>query len=211
MMVDTGNSSSSIRPQIARRLGLSPTYAVETVTAAGTRRVGALQLDAVQVAGVTQNSVEVMLADGLPMGVDGVLGQSFLRHHDYLLDYGHQRIAFDSTAPEGGIRLALTQSEARPAVWAQVNGERRLLVLDSGTPLVVLFGRTPRIEHLSLVTAAGSVAAEQTFAVIQIGSRSRRMDAALVPGGALQPGLLPLNVFSWVYVSNREGYAAFAK
>ncbi len=147
MMVDTGNSSSTILPKVASALRVSPAYVVEVATAAGSHKLGAVCLDEVKVAEVTEKSVEVMVSSvGLP-NVDGVLGQSFLARHDYLLDYRHGRIVLDGGPPGAAFRMPLEITESRPAVRAQVDGRVRLLALDSGAPALVLFGvhSRPRI------------------------------------------------------------------
>jgi gag-polyprotein putative aspartyl protease len=138
MVVDTGNASSLVRPEVARRLRLTPAYAVERVTEAGTHLVPAAILDEVRTGSVSQPAVEVMI-DRVPLpGADGVLGQSWLIRHDYLLDYAARRLVLDAEAPRTGNRYGLRNVEGRPAIAAQVNGSRRELVLDSGAELMVL-------------------------------------------------------------------------
>src|SRR5512140_2494429 len=74
MMVDTGNSSSLIRPETARRLGLRPVYEVDQVTTAGVRRLPVAIVDRVTTGFLTERAVEAMIGDVRLEGVDGVLG-----------------------------------------------------------------------------------------------------------------------------------------
>ena len=53
MLVDTGNATSIVRPEVAWRLGLKPRYLVEQDSVAGTRRAPAAILDEVRAGGAT--------------------------------------------------------------------------------------------------------------------------------------------------------------
>src|SRR5437867_6059697 len=122
MLIDTGNASSLVRPSLARKLGLRHSGWLNQGTAAADRPVAAAWLDEVRVGNVIDKTVEVMIADIKFAGVDGVLGQSWLVRHDYLLDYRNRRMVIDGEAPEGGLRTALRSPDWRPAVVAEVNG-----------------------------------------------------------------------------------------
>ena len=210
MMLDTGAESSVMRTAVARRLGIRPAYAVEQVTAAGVRRTPATVLDEVKSGSVLENSVEFLIADGFPAGVDGVLGQSWLGTHDYLIDYRHRRLVLDEDPPDGGIRLGLRPVENRPAVQAAVDGHTTELVLDSGANMLVLFGFRAPASAL-MFTSNGSVLAGVGPAEVSFGGeRARVMNAARVDG-TKGGGLLPLAEFGSVYVSNRSGYVILVR
>ncbi len=85
MMVDTGNASSLIRPQVARKIGASAVYSVEQVTSGGVRRVPVVMVDHLTVGPVNDRQIEAMIGAVAMDGTDGVLGQSWLARHDYLL------------------------------------------------------------------------------------------------------------------------------
>jgi predicted aspartyl protease len=87
MLIDPGNASSTVRPEIARRLNLKAAYAVDQASVGGVRRVAVAILDEVRAGSVSDRSVEAMIGDVFQADVDGVLGQSWLVRHDYLLDY----------------------------------------------------------------------------------------------------------------------------
>ena len=139
MLIDTGNASSIVRPQIARRLNLKPAYSVDRASVAGVRRVPVAILDEVRAGSVSDRSVEAIIGDVFQSGVDGVLGQSWLVRHDYLLDYRNRRIGLDGPAPASGISVPLLSEDGRPVVVASVEGNPRELVVDSGASAVVLY------------------------------------------------------------------------
>jgi hypothetical protein len=209
MMIDTGNSSSIVRPAVAHSLALHPDYAVQVETAAGEKRIVAAILDEVRIGLLRDNAVEAMIMDLRIPGVDGVLGQSWLIRHDYLLDYRLRRLVVDLAAPPAGIRAALRSTGGRPLVSAEVNGRPQELVVDSGTSNLVLFGQMFSTGPLTAVTNVGSVQARSGSARVGIAERYHmRLKAAWIDGPA-QPGLLPAGAFQSVYISNRAGIVVF--
>jgi hypothetical protein len=80
-----------------------------------------------------------MIGDVSQAGVDGVLGQSWLVRHDYLLDYRNRRIALDIPAAGSGVRVPIRSPDGRPVVAASIDGRVRELVVDSGASAVVLY------------------------------------------------------------------------
>ena len=204
MLIDTGSVSSSLPQDVARRVGLTPTYAVEQVTAAGTNLVGATLLDEVTTGPVTRHGVEVLILAGNVHGLDGVLGQSWLAQSDYLLDYCGRRLIFDPPPPVGGLRLALRISEGRPAVAARVGGRDMELVLDSGTENLVLFGPSPVTSNVTMFTTNGAVAVRTGRVAVALSEEPARTMRSVYVSGTARPGLLPLAAFSAVYVSNRD-------
>jgi predicted aspartyl protease len=206
MMIDTGNASSSLSPAAAQRLGLRPAYQVEQVTATGSTFIPAAIVQEVKAGGVVDAGVEVMISTSRMREVDGVLGQSWLSRHDYLLDYREKRLVLDGTPPLGGIRRALRQVDGRPAIEALVDGRHRELVLDSGAPAVVLFERAAVRNTAMMFTNNGSAPVESGWARID----ERRMKAVRVNASEPQTGLLGLSAFRAVYISNSEGFAMLA-
>jgi hypothetical protein len=90
------NSSSIVRPEIARRLNLKAAYAVEQAS------------------------------------VDGVLGESWLVRHDYVLDYRNRRIVLDAPASDASIRLnTISGIPVVDGVFLNGQGPYRFL-LDTG-------------------------------------------------------------------------------
>lgn len=213
MMVDTGNASSLIRPQVARKIGASAVYSVEQVTSGGVRRVPVVMVDHLTVGPVNDRQIEAMIGAVAMDGTDGVLGQSWLARHDYLLDYKNRRLVLDGAAPEGATRTNLRAVEGRPAVAARVDGAAQDLVVDSGADILVLFEHQMRSAGgTTLSTNGQSAGAELGSARVAFGdSREQRMAAARVSSTQLSGGLLPASSFRAVYVSNREGFVALVR
>ena len=104
MLIDTGNATSMVRPEIAHRLGLKTAYTVEQASLAQIRRVPVAILDEVRAGSVSDRSVEAIIGDVFQQGVDGVLGESWLVRHDYLLDYRNRRTCLLYTSSSGSSR-----------------------------------------------------------------------------------------------------------
>jgi predicted aspartyl protease len=213
MMVDTGNASSLVRPSVARRLGLTPSGSVEQVSPAGKQRVPVAVLREVRTGPVVNDAVEVMIAEPCLPEIDGVLGQSWLLRHDYLVDLQGGRLVLDGAPPAGGIRTLLRSEDGVPAIAAEVDGRRRTLALDSGSPAVVLFEAAPLLRTSAFVTTnAGRAPAAVGTALVAVGgSPPRRLPALRLETAGRRGGLLPACEFASVYVSNREGFVVLVR
>jgi len=214
MLIDTGNASSIVRPEIARRLNLKAAYAVEQASIAGVRRVPVAVLDEVRAGSVSDRSVEAIVGGVFQAGVDGVLGESWLIRHDYLLDYRNRRIVLDAQAAGSGVRVPLRSPDGRPVVAASIDGRERELVVDSGASAVVLYEKPTFDGALtSLLGANGGVVPAQNCMVrfSLAGARDRLMDAFRIDVHGLGPSLLPASAFASVFVSNREGFVEFSR
>jgi len=213
MMVDAGNASSLIRPKVARRLGGRAAYSVEQVTSAGVRRVPVMVIDQLTMGPATDRQIEAMVGEVAMDGVDGVLGQSWLVRHDYLLDYKDRRLVLDGAAPEGAIRADLRSVDGRPAVAALVDGVARDLVVDSGADVLVLFEhKLGNALETTLLTNGQTGGAELGSARVALaGAEGQRMTAARVSSTQLSGGLLPAKTFRAIYVSNRHGFIELAR
>jgi predicted aspartyl protease len=208
MAIDTGNASSLIRPEVARRLAARAVYAVEQVTAAGVRRLPVVLLDRVATGAITERTVETMVGDVRLDAVDGVLGQSWLVRHDYLLNYRKNLVVLDEGPPDRGLTIALHSADGRPSFSAKVDGRHTELILDSGTSTVVLFDCTPqpRLKATLLTNGDSTNAGETTTRIALPGGGEWKMHAVCASSPEHLPGLLPASAFSAVFVSNRDGY-----
>ena len=205
MMIDTGAASCLIRPAIAKQLGLRPVYAVQQETLAGIKLVPVVILDELRVGPASDQAVEAMVTEAEFAGVDGVLGQSWLVRHDYLLDYRHRRLVLEPSPPDGGVRMALRSSDGRPEIPAEVSGRRQELVVDSGASVLTLFRRPAPSRTVALVTNGGTLEGEVGMAKVKIGGVYTRLMTAVSVDAPPGPGLLPAASFGSVYVSNRDG------
>jgi predicted aspartyl protease len=99
-LVDSGAETSMISPELARRLGLRPTYAVIQVTAAAERTVPAHVVSELTLGDATVRKAELMEAPLQRVReaagrIEGVLGQNFLGQFAWLLDLERGRLLFD--------------------------------------------------------------------------------------------------------------------
>ena len=214
MIVDTGSASSSVSPAVARRLQLKPVYAVQQSTVSATHRVPVAFLDEVRTGSVSDHQVEAMITTAPLDGVDGVLGQSWLAHHDYLLDYRNHQIVLDSDSAGSGVRLPLGTSDGRPMVMAVVEGQNRPMVIDSGSSSIVLFEKLGPASPAWAVVDGGGSAAPAQRCTVRFGlsaGQERRADAVRVNTRDFDTGLLPASAFGSVFISNRSGFVEFRK
>jgi len=209
-IIDTATSVNLVDVKLARSIGLTPTFRHELRTAAGislTPGSGdvAVRLDSVQAGHQTFLFAGLGFLRDLSPTIKGVLGQSFLSRFDYLLDLRGKRLEFGAQASRG-TRTALATVTERPAVLTN----RGLMLLDSGADRVVFFGVGAGGRDL-VETVAGPVSVGTTSGVpLVIEGRSIHYGEALtVPERNEKTdatGLLPVSLFSTVYVCNSEGY-----
>ena len=142
-------------------------------------------------------------------GIDGVIGQSWLERFNYLIDLRDGVLRLD-VEPPAGKRYPFFLVDGRPAISIGINRQPRTLVLDSGTPGLVLFGTPPPGQTVLVLTNNGTSKATRRAVVADIPSiGSSRIEATVLAAENLQGGLLPLNLFSQVYVNNQERYVVF--
>ncbi|MEO1004150.1 MAG: aspartyl protease family protein [Cyanobacteria bacterium J06638_7] len=129
LLVDTGASSTLVTAALVRRLGVASTPippaqfglagAGEDCGELGPRRA---VLPVLQLAGeggrveVRGGEVLVLEADGLPPGVDGVIGAPLLRQLPLWVDPGANRLALGARALQAGERLAAADPVAPAAL-----------------------------------------------------------------------------------------------
>jgi hypothetical protein len=197
---------------LAAELGLTPTFRVDLATAAGTTRVPGGRVAEVSLGTAKANGQEFLFThlDGvhtLSGKIQGVLGQEFLSHFDYLLDLHGKRLVFGGDAPVGS-RIPFQLLDGRMAVPTNLGR----LVLDSGTDIAVVFHGSAGGATAGIRTASGFAAAQQVPAVrLRIGERDYRSPAAFVTRpDAREDGLAPVGLFRSVFVSNSGGYVVMA-
>ncbi|HJV90684.1 MAG TPA: retroviral-like aspartic protease family protein [Holophagaceae bacterium] len=89
LMVDTGAMRTSLAPELVRVLGLEDRLGEEAsfVLAGGVRLRGRMvELPSVTVAGATAKAVPAVVIAASEVGIDGLLGQSFLKGFVYTVD-----------------------------------------------------------------------------------------------------------------------------
>jgi hypothetical protein len=219
MIVDTGATSCSIRPAVARRLHLTAQYRVEDVTPAGNLMIPGTRAVEVQLGSTVAKEVAFLWQgmDGLGetgFDLDGVIGQTFLARYDYLLNYRTKELAIDAAEPVGGKRIGFSLASKRILIPAMHPEEGSLrLVLDSAASNVFLWGMQNAASSAStvLIGLNGKRSASILhMPILVIGDQVlQKLDAVLAPSPEVQKtedGLLPTVLFQSVYVSNSQSF-----
>lgn len=211
-LIDTGTTANHLDRKVARAIGLKATFRSQLISSGGAIYVPGTDGIEVQVGEVRADRQRFLLA-GVEVirqfepGVQGVLGQAFLSHFDYLLDLKGKRIEFGKREPAASeIRTPLRMAGQRPLVATSL-GE---LVLDSGTQWVALFGVESSGARGDLVTMSGAQRVGTVVRKLLIEGRAfwSGQAVAVPQGEAGAQGLLPVSLFKTVYFCNSEGYVS---
>lgn len=223
MLIDTGATSSSIQPQIARALHLEAEYRVVEVTAAGERSIPGGRSVRVDIGNRQEGGVEFLWGESKAfadtgIGLDGVIGESLLSRFDYLLDYHSKQLVVE--APEGPGKRIPFESVAGLVLLSAMNPEegKMRLVLDSGASRLVLWGIQAPGVSLSF-TEMVAMNGRRSVSVLHIphlvigGHVLSGIDATMLPRPRRQAedGLLPASLFRSVYVSNSDRYVKLVR
>jgi hypothetical protein len=212
-LLDTGTTANHLDAKLARKIGLNPEFRSHLIAAAGETDVpgaGGIEVRLGSVRAERQRflftGIEVIRQ--LTPGVEGVLGETFLSHFDFLLDLKGGRIEFGRREPASPeIRVPLRIAGARPLVSTSLGD----LVLDSGTRWVTLFGVDSSGARAEMVTMLGSQWIGTVARKLLIQGRAFWSGQALaVPHSAEAEaqGLLPVSLFKTVYFCNSDGYVS---
>jgi hypothetical protein len=209
-LIDTAAESNQLDASLARKLGLTPTFQVEMVTATGLTYVPGTHLPDVTLGSVSAPHQEFLFSNlesihQLSPEIQGVLGQHFLSRFDYLLDFEGRRIAFGLSSPKEGSRLDFIRVHGVPAIETS---EGRLL-LDSGSDSLVLFRSLNSGPTAQIFTNAGTapVTVLPSLRLKIAGKDYRASSAALLPQSpGREGGLLPTSLFRAIYICNSENY-----
>jgi hypothetical protein len=208
-LIDTGAETNQVGTGIARQLELKPTFRTEVVTVAGSALVPGGRVAEVRLGNAVASGQEFVFTsmDAIHMlspGIQGVIGQEFLSHFDYLLDFAGRRIQFGAGEPEGGSRAELDLVNGRPVLET----DHGRLVLDSGTRVAILFAGSVGKAGGRVATTAGTGAVSATRDIrLRIGGRVFSGVGASVAGvSAGANGILPASIFQAVFVSNSGKY-----
>jgi len=212
-LLDTGAQTNQVEAEIARKIGLVPAFQVEMATAAGTSHVAGGRVAKISLGSAKASDQEILFttldaAHVLSGDIRGVLGQEFLAHFDYLLDFARHRLVFEEAVPAGGNRVSFETVDGRPAIQTS-EGK---LVLDSGTNATLLYRSSLSRDGQTILTASGtaSVSRIQNLRLRIAGHEYRSANAASIPTTSPSgDGLLPANLFHAIFVSNSGKYAIF--
>ena len=215
-LLDTGATSSSLTPEVARAAGLVPRGRTRMITVSGETIVSTAQAqitvgDAVAESEVLIDSLEAVRS--VDARIAGVIGQSFLTHFPCFIDYRHHLLLLGEEAARRGESLArkfvAKRADGRILIPAAVGGSQLRLALDSGAPALVLTCGTrcarldsPSVGDLSTNTGhrptrEGTVGWLSVNGVRIERPRTVMLDASPLDG---EDGLLPARWFSSVYL-----------
>jgi hypothetical protein len=209
-LLDTGSQANQMEAGLAKKIGLVPTLQVDLYTAAGNSIVHGGRASKVALGTVEAAGQEFLFTscDGLHMlspDIRGILGQEFLAHFDYTLDFQHHQLLFGQPPIEGA-HIAVHLLYGRMTVSTN-QGE---LVLDSGADTLFLFRESPHSSTVHLSTSSGmsTAVAFERAPELRIGDRLYHPELATfhtVPA-ATEAGLLPASMFHALFISNSEKY-----
>ena len=235
-MLDTGTTITTVDRTLGQELALQQ-LGQGTATTLTERSPAALAIAHRVVFGpVAEQDVAVMIRDlkglrELAPTARGVLGQNALNHADFLLDYRHKLMEFDTDGELSrslkGHHVPLRRQSvdgnaqfANLAMRANVSdfGARTIdVLLDSGAASMVLFGGIEKQGGefaQGLVADTGghqlSAAVRKIRLVIDGNTRDLTTNVLMFTGaGKGIDGLLPTNIFDRIYISNSGGFAMF--
>jgi hypothetical protein len=212
-LIDTGNQSNQIDPRLAQKLGLTPTFQVKLYTPSGSSLVPGTKVDKLTLGSSEATAQEFLInnLDGvhaLSSDIQGILGQQFLSHFDYTLDFQHQQLTLGDS-PATGAHVPLRIVDGLMAVPTS-QGD---LVLDSGADTLFLFRESSHAPSSQIRADSGATSAVSIEKVygLQIGERLYHPAGAIfhpVPA-ATHAGLLPANLFHAIFICNSAGYVVF--
>jgi hypothetical protein len=212
-LLDTGEQSNEMDPDLARKLGIEITFQTELDTPAGASRVPGATASLVSVGNVDAANQEFLITNrealrSLSPDIRGTIGQQFLSKFNYTLDFRHHRVVFEDPAPAVGTRVAFRLVAGCMVVTTDLGD----LMLDSGTDSLFLFHASPRVTSAVLSTSNGNIAVALDHAAsLRVGGKVYYPSTAAYHPVADAPaaGLMPASLFHTIYVSNSDHYLVF--
>ena len=227
-LLDTGSSHTTLGSRVAERLGLPVVAQVRVTTPAGVQlqpvvAVASMAIGSARLEGLMPSVVSIAELRSLEPGIDGVVGQDFLRAFDYTVDYRRKRLRFTADSEGAHARLPLVRSGERSLVElpGADGGAPVRMVPDSGSEGFVVFERNGRTAlALSYTDDSFGVSAlsmqragrRAVLRELRVGELTlRNQPAVVIARDGDADGLLPLHGFASVSFSNSEGYLALRK
>ena len=212
-LLDTGSQSNQLDSSLASKLGLAATLQFDLETPSGGSSVGGGRVSKVTLGPVEADDQEFLFTrfadlSALPADIRGILGQEFLAHFDYILDFQHHRLMFGDPSANGE-HTGFRRIFGRMAISTSLGD----LILDSGAEMLFLFRESTSAASAQVIGASGARVAVsyETAPEIRIGDRRYRPAKAEyhpVPA-AEEAGLLPANLFHAIFICNSKQYVVF--
>jgi len=228
-VLDTGADTTIVDPSLANTLSLVSTGSLQQTTLASTQTLTRSSIRSMAIGGGRVENVPVLVEDlgglrNMDGRIEGIAGQNFLAHFNYLLDYRKHSVRIEQ-ADEiqqalDGDRVPMDRGDHRMIVAseAQSVGRAKLrLLLDSGANTVVLLPAASHALNLSAqesgveTTSSGEVGLHVgRVHALTVGSQQLHEIAVALastaPAEQIGDGLLPTALFQSLYVNNREGF-----
>jgi predicted aspartyl protease len=231
-VLDTGADTTVVDPSVASQLSFVPLDRIRQTTLSSVQTVTRGSIPSLSAGSLQVDNVDVLIQDlsvlrKMDAHIEGIAGQNFLSHFNYLLDYRKHvvRIELSSEIQDtiDGDHVPIDARDNRMLVAseAQSRGTTGLrLLLDSGASSVVLLPRAvqalnpPKQESRFELTSSGKVELHTgSIRVLTVGSqRLHDVVAALLakePAERIGDGMLPTALFQALYINNHEGFVVF--
>lgn len=231
-VLDTGADTTVVDSSIAGQLSFLPKDEVDVASLGGSHAMARGIVPNLSLGRCRVEDLPVLVEDlhdlrRLDHHIGGIVGQNFLAHINYLLDYRRQVLEFDSGTEIrdsiDGEHVAVETRGDRIMVSSNAQSRGRAilhLVLDSGADSVILLHSAsdslnlPRRARLLKEVAAGQREMQSAeLSTLAVGPEKFHGLIALLPdadpGVQMGDGLLPTILFRSLYVNNREGYIVF--
>jgi hypothetical protein len=234
-LLDTGAQTTIVDSGLAKRLALPALQTAQQGTVTGSQtvmvsRLGKLTLGDVHVDGLPVLEEDLAGLRRVDGRIVGIVGQDFLSHFNYLLDYRARSLRIEAgeelrdamvgepVPVEMGQNRMVLRAEARADARTAGQAKVRLL-LDSGANALVLMGpassavRCPGVQPAAETSSAGAAGTQVGRVDLTVATREfHDLPVSLVavaPAQATEDGLLPTALFEGLYVSNSEGFVIF--
>jgi len=143
LVLDTGANRTIICPELVRRLNLHGRQE-SLVSMTGTLSTEAVTLTRVELGAfhsfasvaLVEDLSELRMDDGRP--IVGIVGLDVLSSTSFMIDYVRRKIVFGTEAP-GKTSVRLISSEPFAAVLVNIEGQELHLLVDTGTPRILVF------------------------------------------------------------------------
>jgi predicted aspartyl protease len=225
-VLDTGADTTIVDNSIAGKLGFAALDAIRQSTLTGSQMVERGTITSLSAGPVETDHLLVLVENlaavrRIDAHIVGIVGQNFLSHFNYLLDY-HKRLLRIEEGSEiasilQGDRVPIEVWENRMMVTAEAQSRSRAairLMLDSGANSLVLLSSASnaldlRGKQTTTETTTMGYSAMKTGLVgsLTVGSETLRNLVATLPSidpsERIGDGLLPTALFDKVYVNNR--------